>query len=213
MIELHKTVLSEKLGGSDKENRQKKANLRKQLEGINERINKMQDLLLDGTLDAEDYSSMKARYTAQIKEINGKMKFLGGEISKIKGLIESSLLLLSNLPKLFTGADAQAKQKIVGSIFNGKVSFDGKICRTPQLNPVVALFANVNEGLPKKAKGLNEVIFIQSQSAEREGFEPSVLVRVHTLSRRAISATHAPLHFAFGGALKYKIIIEQIATP
>ena len=156
----------------------------------------MQDLLLDGTLDAEDYSNMKARYTAQIKEINGKMKFLGGEISKIKGLIESSLLLLSNLPKLFTGADAQAKQKIVGSIFNGKVSFDGKICRTPQLNPVVTLFANVNAGLPKKEKGLNEAIFIQSQSAERRGFEPRVPVRVRLFSKQVLSATQAPLRFA-----------------
>ena len=50
----------------------------------------------------------------------------------------------------------------------------GKICRTPEINPVVALFASVNAGFPKKEKGLNEALFIQSPIAENEGFEPPV---------------------------------------
>ena len=54
--------------------------------------------------------------------------------------------------------------------------FDGENCRTPKLNPVIALFSNYSEDFAKKEKGLNDPFFIQSPSAEREGLLPLVVI-------------------------------------
>src|SRR5690625_2167803 len=48
-----------------------------------------------------------------------------------------------------------------------------------------------------------------SIDAEREGFEPSVPVRAHSLSRRARSTTLAPLQF---GERKYRPILDPFQS-
>ncbi len=176
-IELYQAFLDQELGGSKKENDKIKRTLQTELEGLNERLIKMQDLLLDGKLDAEDYSSMKMRYNDQIQELKQKMKSFGVEAARIKEFAQSSLNLLANLPKTFNNANVRIKQRIVGSIFPQNISYDGKICRTPQINPVITLFASVNADFTKKETGLIISNFDQSLSAERRGFEPRVPFR------------------------------------
>ena len=47
-------------------------------------------------------------------------------------------------------------------------------------------------------------------SAETEGFEPSVELPLHTLSKRAPSATRTSLHFLPGGKNTVSIFISRI---
>ncbi|MBL4862657.1 MAG: recombinase family protein, partial [Crocinitomicaceae bacterium] len=141
--QLYLLILSEQLGTSEKENKQKVNNLQTQLNQLNERIERMQDLMLDGKLDADEYVSIKTRYSAQIEGIKQKIKSFGAKNSEVKKLAESSLNLFANLPKAFANADVRLKQKIVGSIFPKLISFDGMNCRTPILNPVLDLFSSI----------------------------------------------------------------------
>ena len=90
----------------------------------------------------------------------------------------SGMNLLSNLPKTYDSAPVNLKQTIVGSIFPELISFDGKKCRTPKLNPVLSLFASIDKGLQKNKMGQPNLNFRLSPSAERGGFEPPIPLRV-----------------------------------
>ena len=50
--------------------------------------------------------------------------------------------LLNDLVNKYRKADVVVKQKMIGSIFTGKLCFDGKKYRTADLNPAVELMLN-----------------------------------------------------------------------
>ena len=190
--QMYATILDHQLGTSNQEIQQRKRVVQTKLEELQKRIEKMQDLLLDGQLSPEDFTSMRSRYSEQENELKAKIQAFKLENTQIKKYAESCLDFLANLRESFNRADVWLKQKIVGSIFDGNLIFDGKNCRTPQLNPVIALFSNYNADFAKKEKGLNDQFFIQSPSAVRGGFEPPVRLLVRQFSKLLVSATHPP---------------------
>ena len=107
--------------------------------------------------------------------ISGQDTSMNVENSQMKRFADSCLNFLSNLRESFVTADVRLKQKMLGSIFMENLVFDGENCRTPKLNPVIALFSNYNADFAKKEKGLNDPFFIQSPPAEREGLLPFVI--------------------------------------
>ena len=66
-------------------------------------------------------------------------------------------------------ASAILKQQILGSIFYEKLSFDGKKCRTPKMNPVIDLISSHNVEFKKKKKGQPLKKKKLSLNAENEG--------------------------------------------
>mgnify|MGYP000704700613 CR=1 FL=1 len=84
--------------------------------------------LIDGKIEAEEYKSMRTRYSKQINEIKDKLRRFGAQIADTKQLTQSSLNLLTNLSKSFIIADVKLKQKIVSSIFPKLICFDKNNC-------------------------------------------------------------------------------------
>lgn len=66
---LYNLILEQLLGSNEAENKKKIKDIQLQLDQLNNRIEKMQDLMLDGKLDAEEYASIKTRYSVQIDEL------------------------------------------------------------------------------------------------------------------------------------------------
>jgi hypothetical protein len=169
---VYESILMEKLGGNEKEIEQQKAILKTQIEQEQQRVENLQNLLMDGKLDAEDYTIMKGRCAEQINTLKQKLDALGKDHAHIRKLATGAFNLLSNLSETFKNADVKLKQKIVCSIFPKKLTFDGKICRTPEINPAIPLIFGISKGLREKEKGNDASFHDHSPSAVRGGFEP-----------------------------------------
>ncbi len=170
---VYESILMEKLGGNEKEIEQQKAILKTQIEQEQQRVENLQNLLMDGKLDAEDYTIMKGRCAEQINTLKQKLDALGKDHAHIRKLATGAFNLLSNLSETFKNADVKLKQKIVCSIFPKKLTFDGKICRTPEINPAIPLIFGISKGFSKNEKGNEASFSIHSLQVEPMGFEPT----------------------------------------
>jgi len=174
MVVLYNAFLEDEMKTSEVDNKVELKKLNEQLEQIESRLIKSQDLMLDGKLDPDEYVSIKARYSAQKTEIKDKISNFKTSKRELIELIQSGLHLLENIRETYSTGSIHLKHKIVGSIFMEQLSFDGKKCRTPKLNRIFDLFPNIDKGLGKLKRGKANEIFNLSPSADSEGFEPPV---------------------------------------
>ena len=67
--ELYEEVVKHLLSGSKAENKRKKVKIEKALVLTNERIEKIQDLFVDGEIDNQNYNATMERYSLKKEEI------------------------------------------------------------------------------------------------------------------------------------------------
>ena len=187
VMALYNAFLEDEMKTSEVDNKAELKKLNLQLEQIESRLIKSQDLMLDGKLDPDEYVSIKARYTGQKNEIKEKIANFKASKRELVELIQSGLHLLENVRETYHSGAIHLKHKIVGSIFMEQLSFDGKKCRTPKLNKIFDLFPNIDKGLGKVKRGQLNEFFQLSPSAERGGFEPPLRFRKHAFQACAFS--------------------------
>ena len=84
-----------------------------------------------------------------------------------------AISLIDNIDTFFQVAPAEAKIKVLSSIFSGKLEFDGKIFRTDSMNSVLALIYQQTNEL-RGLKNKNEESFSTfPASVPRAGVEPA----------------------------------------
>ncbi len=197
IMTLYNAFLEDEMKTSEVDNKAELNKLKIQLDQIENRLIKSQDLMLDGKLDPDEYVSIKARYKKQKKDIKDKIANFKASKRELTELIQNGLHLLENIRETYVTGSIHLKHKIVGSIFMEQLSFDGKKCRTPKLNKIFDLFPNIDKGLGKVKRGQLNEIFQLSPSAERGRFELPIPFRVYTRSRRAHSTTLPPLQLSY----------------
>ena len=149
--------------------------LEKKLTDINGRLIRLQNLIVDGSISSDDYRTMKERYTTERDEIMGKMGKSGGDNQALKKKLANCLNSLKNLDRLYDQADLLDKKRILGSIFPGKLIFDGEKCRTTQMNEVIALIVNTGAASGKNKTGQLHEKSLLSGLVEDIGVEPMTL--------------------------------------
>ncbi len=192
MNKVYQAVLTSISLSGEKRNKQDAKAINKQIDQINERINRLQDLMLNGKLEIEDYQSMRARYVVQLDELTDKKKELSQDNKRVISLTQNAITILSNILETYENATVQLKQKIVGSIFGENLIFENGIFRTPQLNQVFTLLSSINGDYVEKEKGQQAFNSLLSPTAVRRGFEPRVRLHVRLFSKQVLSATQAP---------------------
>ncbi len=187
MLVLYNATLADEMKMSRVDNKPELKTLKAKLEQIEARLIKSQDLMLDDMLEPAEYVSIKARHLKEKKDIKEKIADLKTSTSEFVALLESGIHLLENVQETYTTGSINLKHKIVGSIFMEQLSFDGKKCRTPQLNQIFDLLPNMDKGLGKLKRGQLNEIFQLSPSAERGGFEPPLHFCKHAFQACAFS--------------------------
>ena len=170
---LYSAILKKLLKNSGINSEQEVIKLKQKLQKENARLVNLQDMLADREISSEDYKSMKARYTANINELKTKIEQLNSNKGDIEKHVNSGLNILQNLRNTYEKATTELKQKILGSIFPEKLSFDGKNCRTPKINSAILLILSISNGF---GTNKNEQSLFQKQLfawVEPEGIEPS----------------------------------------
>jgi len=134
------------------------------LEKQNQRLSKIQDLYIDGSLSNEDYSTMRQRYSGEKVIIEEQLKGLREVKTNLNSSLEKGVGILVNLDKMYERADLQGKKQILGSIFPENLIFDGKKCRTPRINEVLRLILLIdNKNQNKKSGQISEFLEMSAQ--------------------------------------------------
>ena len=141
---------------------------------INERMNKIEDKYLDGEIDIDTYNRMINRQKQQLKAAGDRKELLETpNRGKIEPQLRYSISLIDNIDKFFQYAPADAKIRVLSSIFSEKLEFDGKIFRTDGLNKVFDLIYQQTNELRGGNKKSEESFSTFPASVPRAGVEPA----------------------------------------
>ena len=152
--------------------------IRKRAEEVNEGfakyvIEEVEDLLIMDKNHSDRYNRILERYEKEVSELQARISAL--ELTKrgnIEPKLDYAILLINNIDKYIRDAPLETKIKLIGSIFEDKIEFDGEKYRTNSYNKVLDLiFQQTNELRgDKKEKGERFSSF--SNSVPRPGVEP-----------------------------------------
>lgn len=162
------------------------------VENLKQKLNRLQDIYLDGEIDKEEYQTAKKRYTTIYEELKAKEADTIHDNDIVKTYKEA-INKIEKIDLQYIKSSIEDKRKILGSIFPNNFQFENKKVRTADINPVLNKIASINktcEGKKKWDKTLKKDL---SHRAERMGFEPTMQLPTYKLSRLAPSTTRTPL--------------------
>ena len=151
--QLFDTILSDQLNQTEPDRITSKKELQKEIGKQAERIVKLQDMLIDGTLEKSDYQTMKTRYQDELNHLTLELNDMEESSTELQSRLEKGLNLIYQFKATFIKADTRTKQQLVRSIFPENFGFDGKNCRTTRINEVVRLMLVADKALGKNKRG------------------------------------------------------------
>ena len=137
-----------------------------------QKLERLQDIYVEGEMDLEEYQIAKKRYTTIYQELKNKEAEVINENVILK-TYNDAFNKTEHLDNQFNIASIEDKRKIIGSMFPNNFQFENQKVRTADVNPILTKIANVNracQGVKKMGQGLKKDL---SHSVKAEGFEPS----------------------------------------
>ncbi|WP_238381682.1 recombinase family protein [Mucilaginibacter pedocola] len=131
------------------------------IENNTQKIAKARTLLLDDSIDADDFKAIKADCEAQIDRLEAKMANMKeNPLAKmnINILIEKVIKGFVGLTERFKFADIKKKRQMVCSLFPEKLLFDGEAYRTPRPNLAAEAILLINNVLSGNKKGKEDYL-------------------------------------------------------
>ena len=183
---LYKEILKSLSGISQKDALRKRKKLDKELASANQRIENLQDLLVDGKITPKVYGQTLNRYTKQRDQITTNLNMLNNSDSEYMNLIENAFQHLENFKQTYLNSSIAHKQKLISSIFPEKIEFDGKKCRTIRINDFLRYILQIDKQLDENKKGQISKKLSLSRLVESEGIEPSSKQATKVLSTRLV---------------------------
>ena len=170
---LYNELLKEMLSGSEVDLKLRIEKLKKELGKQENRIIKVQDMHVDGSISTGDYQAMMKRYADEKQKAEAELSELKKVKSSWEEYLERGIGMLSNLEKTFNLADPKQKREILSSIFPEKIIFDGKNCRTPRLNEVLYQILLIDNNLGENKNGQLHKKLKLSAKVPEAGIEPA----------------------------------------
>ena len=138
-----------------------------------ERLENLQDMLMDGKLSLSDYNSMRGR----VDKANSIMEMELAEIRSVKSswekFLNQGVHIITNMSEFYRKTDLKGKEQFLSSIFPEKLEIYKNKCRTNRINEVLRLILLIDNELPGLKKGKLTRNLELSPQVELEGFEPS----------------------------------------
>lgn len=140
---------------------------------IKENIIQAEDMLLRNEIQSDRFNSIVNRLNTDLMKINNEIEVLSLNSGSIKEYIKDGLELLANLDRMFLESDYDGKRILAGSLFNEKLIFGNKGCRTAETNKVVELLTRFNKVSVKTKKEKAAFLGDFSVTVPRAGVEPA----------------------------------------
>lgn len=110
--------------------------LNKQAELMEKRIKKAEDDYYDGKIPFADYTSIKERYVKELMDLTGQITEKQMEKTPFKKYLSFGLSVVGNLQHYYAQAPVEVAQKLLGSIFPEKLTYEKNTFRTTRPNEV-----------------------------------------------------------------------------
>lgn len=153
--ELYDYVLHSLFKSKSGENGANKQALQVEIDKNKERLNKAQQMMLDGEMEMADYKEIKRNIEPKIEALLTQQLGFNQIEVEYRGYLKKGLMAIKNLGHLFDNANINGKIEIIGSTLKENAVFlEGKV-RTAKLNSLLSLiaYADGQHGGDKKQKG------------------------------------------------------------
>ena len=170
--QMYRSIVEAKIEGISRMPKVKVKEAQEKLQELSKRLVVIQDRLTDGTITIDEYKDIKARYLLEKAKWEEKAKESGIGEQELKGKLKKVLEAIKQLQTLYREASVSDKQRIVSSILGEQIIFDGKNCRTPELNEAVSLIISVDKTSGKNKTGQKIENSPLSRLVARTGVEP-----------------------------------------
>ena len=146
-------MLQKELAGDAIKNVEKKKRLTTIISNLNQKLEKIQDLLIEGTLDSDDYKEMKSRLKLEKLEAEDALEKVNivNRQDFVKQL-DSAFGLMEKLSDYYINGNIESKRKIIGSMFSQKFIFENNEVRTNEIDKTFLLLSKNSKGLKRIEK-------------------------------------------------------------
>lgn len=121
---------------------------------IEQKLERLQDMFVDGEIDKTDSQTTKIRYENLIAELKEKENKVIDEKSIIE-LYQKAINKMESIGKQYNNTDIEGKRLLLGSIFPNKIHFENKKVRTTDVNPILNEIASINKAYSGIKNGTN----------------------------------------------------------
>ena len=171
LISLFEEICADVMGESRKEQCDRKAEIKAEIEEKEEKIVMLEDLLLDDKISPDNYSSITNRLKREIALLKSEYNDLLCQPSD-KTIADKCLVaanILSNLGDLLTQLPVNEKIELVGSILAEKLVPDEKKSRTAYLKSAPAIIFGLSDSCKSKKRPSCEFSFTARHSTQSRG--------------------------------------------
>lgn len=148
-------ILTNTFGHSEKETKAKRAELLKEIEELQNLINKAEDRMLAEDISMDNYQNIVNRYSEKKRNLKEEVEMLSEKRDNPVNFIQMAEYILTSLDKLYLVLPYDLKRAFIGSMFPGKVEISKTECRTTKNNQVLAFLRGEEKKQAVKTDGLS----------------------------------------------------------
>ena len=134
-------IIEEKLTIEQSQNSNLVAEKIRELSGLQQRIDNVEEKYINDGLDAAAYNKWRTRYQQEIAIIKKYISDASKPMHEMIAFFKTNLPKLANLKNHYLLADLHTKQAILRTVFNSQLYYHDGCYRTPYILPVFALKA------------------------------------------------------------------------
>jgi hypothetical protein len=135
----------------EREKKQLGAKHYEKVKNIEAKLERLQDIYIDGDIDKVEYQIAKSRYENIHFELKDKETEAINE-KEVLELYKKAINKVENIKNQYVEGDIEDKRRIIGSIFPNNFKFENKKVRTADVNPILLKIASVNVASRGKKK-------------------------------------------------------------
>ena len=178
ILKLYEAVLNDVQGDAKREVNAEIREIERSIAAKREQITNTEDLMCSNPSLAPRCEKMLQRYEAEVAEMQKKVEILKtANRGNIEPKLDYAISLINNMDKYIRDAPVEVKIKLIGSIFDGKIEFDGNSYRTNSYNKVLELiYEQTNELRGRKNENRGEDCSsprLGTQTRDRTGMDCS----------------------------------------
>jgi hypothetical protein len=147
ILDLYLEILCDLKRDRDGEKKIEADSLNSDLSKVKSRLQKLEDMYMDGEINKDAFNNMQQRYNREIDNLQNQIElYKNPNRSKIEPKLRYSILLINNIDSYMKDAKTEVKCKLLSSMFPEKITYDGKSYRTNSYNSVLDLiYQQTNE--------------------------------------------------------------------
>lgn len=170
--EIAQIMIEKKIKESTAHFRRESNSLQSELQKIEEKLLLVDEKFVLGELNAESYQRLMAKYDQEKVALKFRLAEYQKPDSAILEQTSFGLNVLANLDRYYLQANAQAKVRLLGSIFPGKLIYENGKCRTAEINPAVEILFNKINSLNSPKTKIHDPNIVNFVNVETTGIEP-----------------------------------------